>query len=298
MSNDLQVTIPIHGTFRLSPDAKQLHPIYLATYGSLEGPDIIQSHDNGVVCRATWTGQTLSSSAAIRRSLPTRVVFKLYYCDSRLNDLEHEARMYAHASKVQGSVIPRCFGLFAGVNVENEDERVKLLLLEDCGDPRRHSNGKLVLPDEFSLKQSLAIIKCLVLLHQDGGLEHHDFEPRNIVWLNDERPVIVDLGHAKRHECDQRLVISPMKLYPDIDEFGCFEVHDRCVRYGIWFHDEVCFAGVWIPAKDIHTLEDVIQPAAERGVRIDDRALEVAKQVFAHIKFRRDHYPESLEPRS
>ncbi|EIN07925.1 hypothetical protein PUNSTDRAFT_114333 [Punctularia strigosozonata HHB-11173 SS5] len=293
MSNVLHVSIPHIGEYRLTPDPRNLHPTHPATYGSLACLDIIKSYEDDMVCRATWTGQT--PSAEYDKLLPTSVVFKLHFCRSKPWDLERETKMYAHASAVQGYIIPRCFGLFAGSAINDDGDKVMMLLLHDCGDPMKHPDGRLYRANEFSYEQSKNIVTRLGLLHHHGHLEHNDFHPRNIVWWKNTEPIIVDLAHAIEHECAQQYPIVPLILYPDVDEFGCDELHDVCVQFGIWFNELVKFRNVWIPADSIHSVQDVVTPVTSRGARLNEDDIEEAKRVFAHVDWRRQCYPESLK---
>ncbi|EIN08446.1 hypothetical protein PUNSTDRAFT_44946 [Punctularia strigosozonata HHB-11173 SS5] len=232
MDSKLHVDVPGYGVYSFSRDPACRCAIQLESLGSLDSLEIITEHDNDMVCRATWTGQSTSNESS---SLPSSVVLKLVFCEpNSAFDIELEAEMYAHASGIQGTVIPRCFGLFSGSAVDDDDDTAKLLLLEDCGDPMRDPDGSITNADGFYLPDSKKIISQILLLHHDGGILHGNLEAKNIVWKNG-KPVIVDLSQASFHKCLQKMSVTPLTLAPKFTEFGCGEIHTACIKYGVWF---------------------------------------------------------------
>ena len=58
------------------------------------------------------------------------VIIKLVVGEDKLVLLKHEAIIYQYAKRLQGSVLPHCYGFY-----ENEKHTAAFILLEDCGMP-------------------------------------------------------------------------------------------------------------------------------------------------------------------
>ncbi|EIN08437.1 hypothetical protein PUNSTDRAFT_134818 [Punctularia strigosozonata HHB-11173 SS5] len=295
MSDCLQLTLPGYPPSRLIRDANISccpDPIATEAGGTLESLELLKADTYDYVYRAKWTGRTQSKKD---RETPLDVVIKLHLCRRILpQELEHEAEMYAHAHETQGFAIPWCYGLFRGSANNDPMKSMAVLVLEYCGKPLTDSKGDLIDFYDLDRDRQLKVVQQTAALHYIGGLEHNDLYPRNVVWTDQDEAVIVDLAHAKKHECKQPK-IERFAMIPDIYEFGCDELHDTCLECRMWFSAEMEFVGEVIPARTIHTLEDILRPVQISGEYITQERLEEAERILEEIEFRRKYYPSSLK---
>lgn len=79
---------------------------------------------------------------------------------------------------------------------------------------------------------SSAIINLVDRLHQHG-LSHGDLSERNIL-VRDGCPTLVDLEKVQPHNCDRKMLVRAGAIEPEVDEFGCEELHDVVRQMGFW----------------------------------------------------------------
>ncbi len=89
-----------------------------------------------------------------------------------------------------------------------------------------------VLPDEVALKQVLLpVLDALEHMHSEQ-VYHRDISPDNIMVLNDGKPILLDLGAARRLETDnaQALTVLVKPGYAPIEQYA----GDSGVQQGPW----------------------------------------------------------------
>jgi RIO-like serine/threonine protein kinase len=116
----------------------------------------------------------------------TSIIGKLARNVSQAN-LRAEFSVYQKLSPLQGSAIPRYFGLF------NVQSLGLLLLLEDCGQSIRAF-------DELSNRQRAALIDHMFTIHK-YGICHGDLEPRNIVVSPAGKMTVIDFEMSDQTHC-------------------------------------------------------------------------------------------------
>ncbi|KAJ7721049.1 hypothetical protein B0H16DRAFT_1699812 [Mycena metata] len=117
---------------------------------------------------------------------PVPVVAKVAFHPAETQLLLHEAAIYARLSHLHGSAIPRIFGAFAGCGFT--------VLVMAHGDVQVDQIGAL------SRGQRASLYTDLERLHA-GGVLHGDLRAENIVVSATDVPSIVDLSHARIHQC-------------------------------------------------------------------------------------------------
>ena len=106
-------------------------PLYLDSKHPIE--ELHRSRTT-VVYRA-WPDIQRSTLLGLRSDNPEPLVFKLVSSSTggAVESLEHEYTIYQRLLDLQGTRVPKCWGLFYGL--QNDDQsRVGCLVLEDCGD--------------------------------------------------------------------------------------------------------------------------------------------------------------------
>ncbi|KAJ7572309.1 hypothetical protein C8J56DRAFT_979289 [Mycena floridula] len=88
-----------------------------------------------------------------------------------IEDLIQEARVYTALETLQGSVVPRFYGLW-----ETDDGEVACLVMEDCGDCIKQSF------EELDIQTRIDIFVQLEKFHETGW-HHNDFAERNVLHL-------------------------------------------------------------------------------------------------------------------
>ncbi|KIL58398.1 hypothetical protein M378DRAFT_170652 [Amanita muscaria Koide BX008] len=193
---------------------------------SVQLPSIPSTNDTPPTLVATVDKQPItdygSDSPVFRATIqtdqqqpPTTVALKFALRQDLIPSLAQEAYAYSGPLKsLQGKAIPICYGLYAGVH-DDDDEQVTIacLVLEFWGQCIRQPFRRL------SRDLKLKILTQLGQLHK-CGLHHDDFAERNVLERNgDIRIIDFDLM-VEHHDChcvDFKLTASP----PDVDQFGC-----------------------------------------------------------------------------
>lgn len=87
-----------------------------------------------VVYRA-WPDIKMTTLLKLRGDEPEPLVFKLVSSSTNgaLERLEHKYQVYQRLQDLQGTRVPKCWGLFYGSNKDSRSN-VGCLVLEDCGD--------------------------------------------------------------------------------------------------------------------------------------------------------------------
>ncbi|KAF9010255.1 hypothetical protein BDQ17DRAFT_1226862, partial [Cyathus striatus] len=111
------------------------------------------------------------------------VALKFAMRDDLIADLVEEADAYTGALKpVQGSAVPRCYGLYVGEG--DEGQTIACLMLEYWGE---------------SLRQRMQILNRVGEIHKQG-LVLGDFAERNILEKNGDIRII-DFDMTTPHKC-------------------------------------------------------------------------------------------------
>ncbi|KAJ3572018.1 hypothetical protein NP233_g3363 [Leucocoprinus birnbaumii] len=161
------------------------------------------------------------------------VVLKITKIGGPRNDaLWREYQRYEDLVKLQGTFIPRCYGLFqASLAEESDDEEdsdvVSCLVLEYDGEASAVELNKN--PKEFNL----SVIKVLEALH-DAGFTHGSIHPSNI--LNKQgQPVLIDLEFVKSdHKCGRVASVTDSGLENKTGDFGCSEIYNAARKMDLW----------------------------------------------------------------
>jgi len=110
--------------------------------------------------------------------------------DRSWSRLQTEYSVYQTLQHLQGSVIPRCYGLF------HVEDFACLLLMEDCGRSLESFN-------DLSSNQRRILVSHITQIHQ-CGVSHEDLEPRNVLVSNSGRLSIIDFERSERsHMCGE-----------------------------------------------------------------------------------------------
>lgn len=75
------------------------------------------------------------------------------------------------------------------------------------------------------------------------GIQHNDFEARNIVVDNLKNPrrlVIIDFETATNHNCQRQYDIALYQYPPGRGEFNCEELYKTAKWIDIWTPGECC----------------------------------------------------------
>ncbi|KAJ6625357.1 hypothetical protein B0H10DRAFT_2003130 [Mycena sp. CBHHK59/15] len=202
----------------------------------VEAVELLRMSDRSSVFRAT-----------ILRKIgdPLDAVLKLDHTAKREEAFYREAAAYETCAKnLQGSVVPFFYGLFS---VEIGTKTVSCLVTQYCGSPLERD----LYHTDHAFKVEL--LKTVDLLHR-RGINHGDLSERNI--LNDNgRPVLVDLEDVSPHTCDLHLRVVQGALAPQIEEFGCAELHDLILNMGFWKCDEFTFYTAGLHKSDVDSVD-------------------------------------------
>jgi len=160
------------------------------------------------------------------------VVLKISNAGGPRNDaLWREYQRYEDLAKFQGSVIPRCYGLFQAILAEEDEEEepdvVSCLVLAYGGEA---SAAEL---NRNSREFSLSIIKALETLH-DAGFTHGGLHPNNI--LNKQSTaVLIDLEFVRGdHKCGRTASVGTNGLENKSGDFGCSEIYNVARKMDLW----------------------------------------------------------------
>lgn len=91
---------------------------------------------------------------------------------------------------------------------------------------------RLLSVDPTDWTNRLDILDHLLEIHE-LGIQHNDFEERNVV-LKDGRPFIIDFENATPHECKRAMNIVEGAVAPSAYYFGCREIYRYCCDNGVW----------------------------------------------------------------
>ncbi|KIK70565.1 hypothetical protein GYMLUDRAFT_972691 [Collybiopsis luxurians FD-317 M1] len=141
---------------------------------------------------------------------------------SSLHSLEKEYEMYeTKLKRLQGHVVPRCYGLFKGIN--SNGEGMACLLLEYCiGSPT------------FALEDRNRLIMLAVCkLHNAGVLHGSLGDGRHIVYTNSQVR-LVDFTHAiENHRCVGAIPMLTSSTGEKASRNGCPELVFMEEKYGM-----------------------------------------------------------------
>jgi len=164
-----------------------------------------------------------SDSPVFRASIEgtdNAVALKFAMRDDLISGLEEEGRIYRDALQtLQGTTIPRCFGLFLGMGEEGQS--IACLVLEYWGECLRQ-------PFQFlPLNLKIQILEGLASIHREGLL-HGDFAERNVL-LHDGDIRIIDFDQTQSgHDCRWKMNFRPGEELPHREEFGCDQLWEVC----------------------------------------------------------------------
>ncbi|KAK7062818.1 hypothetical protein VNI00_000312 [Paramarasmius palmivorus] len=168
----------------------------------------------------------------LQRQDGTQVVLKFAFREDFVDDLAQEAEVYRNALEpLQGSAIPRCYGLFTGEGEEGQE--IACLVLEYCGESL--DQPFCLLPLDVRMR----ILERLYELHK-CGVHHGDFAERNVLKYNNDIRLI-DFDQTEFHDCDcnQTFDVRPGAKLPRPEDFGCPALWEIC-RFEMRIWDESC----------------------------------------------------------
>ncbi|KAF5371350.1 hypothetical protein D9615_009702 [Tricholomella constricta] len=147
------------------------------------------------------------------------VALKFAFREDLIADLTEEAEVYKGAlESLQGTAVPRCYGLYNGYGVDGEP--IACLMLEYWGEcihqPFEH----------LPLNVRIRILQRLGDIHKQG-LVHGDFAERNVLELDGDVRII-DFDQTENHRCDCDMDFRPGEMSPDMQEFGCAQLWKVC----------------------------------------------------------------------
>ncbi|KAF7771619.1 hypothetical protein Agabi119p4_5930 [Agaricus bisporus var. burnettii] len=159
------------------------------------------------------------------------VVLKISKAGGPRNDaIWREYQTYEELAQFQGSVIPRCYGLFQAVLAEDIDEEpdvVSCLVLAFGGEATAAELNKNT--RDFNL----SVMKALEALH-DAGYTHGSLQPSNILNKNGAA-VLIDLEFVKGdHKCGRKASVKENGLENNSDDFGCSEIYNVARKMDLW----------------------------------------------------------------
>ncbi|KAJ7474562.1 hypothetical protein B0H11DRAFT_1330913 [Mycena galericulata] len=132
---------------------------------------------------------SISHGSVLFLFLAARVVAKTAHGYSAARRLRREFNAYAAMNDLQGAVIPRLVGLY-----RRKDENSMVLLITYAGKP-------LQTFADLPRVERRKLFQRLLNLHE-SGIQHNDFEPRNVTMFGPSNPVIIDFDNASLdHEC-------------------------------------------------------------------------------------------------
>ncbi|KAJ7731837.1 hypothetical protein DFH07DRAFT_781159 [Mycena maculata] len=129
---------------------------------------------------------SISHGSVLFFFLAARVVAKTAHDYRAARRLRHEFNAYARMRDLQGAVIPRVVGLY-----RRKDENKVVLLITYAGKPLKTF-------DDLPPLDRRTLFQRLVRLH-GSGIQHNDFEPRNVTMFGASNPVIIDFDNASLH---------------------------------------------------------------------------------------------------
>ncbi|KAF8059805.1 hypothetical protein FPV67DRAFT_1424439 [Lyophyllum atratum] len=136
------------------------------------------------------------------------------------NFTQEASRSEKDLQHLQGTYIPRCYGLFQATIY---NKLVSVLLLENCGESVDFRDESL----------SIEIYRLFTELHVHG-FAHHDVDGRNVVKNQDGRFILIDLSHSRPHKCEVRLHVLIGNFAPRRSDFGCQELYDLATELDFW----------------------------------------------------------------
>ncbi|OBZ74459.1 hypothetical protein A0H81_05251 [Grifola frondosa] len=179
---------------------------------------------------------------------PRDVVFKIVYGEKSINRMQCEAGLYQKELRdLQGEVVPRFYGLFEG---ETGDGQTGCLVLGYIGKTLEYYLYAM------NNKFRCAVINAILAIHCTG-VEHCDFDERNIVVDENNKPFIIDFDSSKRHHCGLAMRIKFGAKKPERHEIGCDELYDAAQMAEVWTPRLVLYIHRYVPiefAKDVETL--------------------------------------------
>jgi len=153
----------------------------------------------------------------------------------RSDALWREYQRYEELAKLQGTIIPHCYGLFQAIPAEEGDENVdadevdviSCLVLGYGGEP------SAVELNRNSREFNLSIIKALETFH-DAGYTHGGIQPSNVL-NNQGTAVLIDLEFVKGdHKCGRKASVGPNGLENKSGDFGCAEIYGVARKMDLW----------------------------------------------------------------
>ncbi|KAF8059804.1 hypothetical protein FPV67DRAFT_1674240 [Lyophyllum atratum] len=177
--------------------------------------------------------------------------------------------------RLQGTYIPRCYGLFQATIY---NKLVSVLLLEDCGESVDFRDESLSCDDKIE------IYHLFTELH-GHGFAHHDVDGRNVVKNQDGRFILIDLEHSGPHKCEVRLQVLMGDFAPPDLEFGCQELYDLAMELDFWLPDPLNFYGHHVPvwAFKKGRAEDLVALIPDCMLRTEEDRQRVWKHAEAMI---------------
>ncbi|KAJ7046901.1 hypothetical protein C8F04DRAFT_1062110 [Mycena alexandri] len=155
-------------------------------------------------------------------------VFALKFAmrEDLVDDLEEEGRIYCDALQtLQGTAVPRCFGMFTGMGEEGQP--IACLVLEYWGECLQQPFQVL------SLDLKIQILERLGAIHREGLL-HGDFAERNVLLFEGDVRIIDFDQTESGHDCHCKMDFTPGEKLPDMEEFGCDQLFEICRYLRIW----------------------------------------------------------------
>ncbi|PSR76125.1 hypothetical protein PHLCEN_2v8675 [Hermanssonia centrifuga] len=145
--------------------------------------------------------------------------------------LEVEAELYNTRLKdLQGTDVPRFFGLFTGI-IEGFPIRIACILLEYCGPTMGGYFG------DYDMATRGKIIEAFVRLH-NAGVQHNDIDTYHIILDEADsenlQVRIIDFDHAEKHTCKREMEIRPYEFAPWRGDFRCWELYDLALDTDFW----------------------------------------------------------------
>ncbi|KAK1230604.1 hypothetical protein PQX77_006299 [Marasmius sp. AFHP31] len=153
-----------------------------------------QGHSSGGMTVST---ALLAPRELVNTNLEVPVILKIAIGAEKIELLRREAAVYENClPHLQGSVVPRCYGLYRGrAGARGQPtENMACMILEYCTVHETPSMDR----GEFAQRMKLAVWS----LHQAGIIHGKLTDPRNVLDLGRKQGIrIVDFSAALRHEC-------------------------------------------------------------------------------------------------
>ncbi|KAK7036582.1 hypothetical protein VNI00_011515 [Paramarasmius palmivorus] len=172
---------------------------------------------------------------------------------AKTEQAEAEAQHYKEMKGLQGSVIPRFYGLFQGKTLFGD--HVAGIILERFGEPVDKSL------DDLDRKTKARILDCMDKIHK-AGLAPDDIGPENV--LSDGKDIrINDFTNTYPHECRSTYdylnapeIVKQEELRPAL---MCWELYALASEIGFWTIPKVVINGFAYPTEGMPTDPEVIQ---------------------------------------